>query len=404
MENTVFEQAPLAGLRLKNRIIRSATHEGMADERGFPTEKLTKLYVRLARGDVGAIITGYAAVQADGKSSLFAMTMIDNDDCIQAYRRMTDAVHECGTPIIMQVAHCGRQTRRKSTGFPPVAPSALRDGFFSEDVPRELSEEEIYEIIDNFAAAIVRTQRAGFDGVQLHMAHGYLLSEFLSDYSNCRRDQWGGSTMNKYRIVGEIFKKAREQVGDYPILVKMNAYDGRNNGMRIEEAVRVAQMLEESGCAAIEVSCGVAEDGLYTMRGERLPAEAALNYTFKYKNLPGFIKAIAKPILPMGMKQPKPLLKFNLAAAVQIKAAVSIPVIAVGGLNSLDDIDHIIGSQNIDFVSMSRPFIIEPDIVSKFHKGLQAKSKCIMCNYCAIIAEEEPLKCYYGKLPRAKKA
>src|SRR5512137_102881 len=129
MTNETFEQASLAGIRVKNRILRSATHEGMADEKGFPTEKLTKLYVRLAKGDVGAIITGYAAVQANGKSSLFAMTMIDNDDSISAYRKMTDAVHECGTPIIMQIAHCGRQTRVKSTGFPTVAPSALRDGF-----------------------------------------------------------------------------------------------------------------------------------------------------------------------------------------------------------------------------------------------------------------------------------
>jgi 2,4-dienoyl-CoA reductase-like NADH-dependent reductase (Old Yellow Enzyme family) len=404
MTNETFEHASLAGIRLKNRIIRSATHEGMADEKGFPTEKLTKLYVRLAKGDVGAIITGYAAVQANGKSSLLAMTMIDNDDSISAYRKMTDAVHECGTPIIMQIAHCGRQTRVKSTGFPTVAPSALRDGFFSEDTPKELSEEEIYEIIHNFASAIVRTQEAGFDGVQLHVAHGYLLSEFLSDYSNRRRDRWGGSTVNKYRIIGEIFKRAKEQVGGYPILVKMNAYDGRNSGMRIEEAVRIAQMLEESGCAAIEVSCGVAEDGVYAMRGERLPVEAALNYTFKYKNLPGFIKAIAKPILGTVMKQPKPLLKFNLDAAIQIRTAVSIPVIVVGGLNSIDEIDGIIGNHNIDFVSMSRPFIIEPDIVSKFHKGLQAKSKCIMCNYCAVIAEERPLKCYYGKLPKTTNA
>jgi 2,4-dienoyl-CoA reductase-like NADH-dependent reductase (Old Yellow Enzyme family) len=398
MTHAIFEHTSLAGIKLKNRIIRSATHEGMADEKGFPTEKLKKLYIRLAKGGVGAIITGYAAIQADGKSSAFAMTMIDNDDSIPAYREITNAVHEYDTPIIMQIAHCGRQTRSKSTGLRTVAPSAIRDAFYNEDMPKELSEDEINEIIDNFVSAIIRTRQAGFDGVQLHSAHGYLLSEFLSSHSNRRKDSWGGSTENKYRIIDEIFKKAKEQVGDYPILVKMNAHDGRNNGMKIEEAVRIAQMLEKSGCAAIEVSCGVFEDGLYTMRGEKLPADAAMKYTFKYKNLPGLVKTIAKPILKTFMKQPKPLLKYNLDAAIQIKKNVNIPVIVVGGINNMDDINYIIKRSNIDFVSMSRPFIIEPDIVSKFNKGTQTKSKCIMCNYCLIIAEEKPLKCHYGKL------
>jgi len=398
MTHAIFEEASLAGIKLKNRIIRSATHEGMADEKGFPTENLKKLYIRLAKGEVGAIITGYAGVQADGKSSFFAMSMIDSDESIPAYRETTNAVHEYGTPIILQIAHCGRQTRSKSTGLRTVAPSSLRDAFYNEDMPKELSEDEINEIIDNFVSAIVRAKQAGFDGVQLHAAHGYLLSEFLSSYSNRRKDNWGGSTENKYRIVAEIFRRAKEQVGDYPILVKMNAHDGRKNGMKIEEAIGIAQMLEQSGCAAIEVSCGVFEDGLYTMRGEKLPADAAMQYTFKYKKLPTLVKAIAKPLLTAFMKQPKPLLKYNLEAAMQIKKAVKIPVIVVGGINNMDDINHLIKDSNMDFASMSRPFIIEPNIAAKFKQGTQTVSKCIMCNYCAIIGEEKPLKCHYGKL------
>lgn len=157
-----FENTSLAGIKLKNRIIRSATYEAMADEKGFPTEKLKKLYINLAKGDAGAIITGNAGVQANGKASLFTMTMIDNDDKIQAYREITDAVHEYETPIIMQIVHCGRQTRSKITGLPTVAPSAIRDGFYSEDKPKELSENEINEIIDNYVAAIVRTKQARF--------------------------------------------------------------------------------------------------------------------------------------------------------------------------------------------------------------------------------------------------
>lgn len=403
MAHDVFEHTQIAGIRLKNRIIRSATYEGMADDNGFPTEELKNLYIRLAKGGVGAIITGYAVVQAEGKGNGPAQAMIDNDESIPAYKEITDAVHEYDTPIIMQVSHCGRQTRSKSTGLPTVAPSAMRDSFYSEDMPKELSEYEINEIIGSFVSAIIRARKAGFDGVQLHIAHGYLLSEFLSSHANCRKDRWGGSTENKYRIIGEIFKRAKEHVGDYPILAKINAHDGRKNGMRIEEAVKIAQMLEKSGCAAIEISCGTVEDGFYTIRGEKLPADAAMKYTFKYKNLPGLVKTIAKPLLKTFMKQPKPLLKYNLEAASRIKEAVSIPVIVVGGINNMDDINAIIRNKNLDFVSMSRPFIIEPDIAGKFNKGTQAKSKCIMCNYCIIIAEEKPLRCYYGKLPQANK-
>ncbi|MBU0995793.1 MAG: NADH:flavin oxidoreductase [Proteobacteria bacterium] len=402
MTNAVFERVSLAGIHLKNRIIRSATHEGMADDNGFPTEKLKKLYIRLAKGGVGAIITGYAGVQADGKTCFVNMTMIDRDDKIPAYLEITDAVHEYETPIIMQIAHCGRQTRSKTTGFPTVAPSAIRDMFYNEDMPKALSENEINEIINNFVSAIERAKQAGFDGVQLHLAHGYLLAQFLSSYSNRRSDRWGGSTENKYRIVSEIFKRAKEKMGDYPVLVKMNAYDGRKKGMRIEEAVRIARMLEQSGCAAIEVSCGFISDGFYLLRSEHLPAEAVMAYTFKYKDFPGFAKAFAIPIAKNFMTQPKPLLKYNLNAAIQVKNAVNIPVIVVGGINNIDDINDIIGNTKIDFVSMCRPFIIEPDIVGKFKKGTQTQSKCIMCNYCAIIQEEKPLKCYYGELPKGE--
>jgi len=402
MTQATFEPTLLSGIKLKNRIIRSATYEGMADEKGFPNEKLKKLYINLAKGDVGAIITGNAAVQADGKASMFNMTMIDSDDKIPAYREIVDAVHEYDTPIIMQIVHCGRQTRSKITGLPTVAPSAIRDWFFSEDKPKELSDEEINEIINNFVAAIIRTKQAGFDGVQVHLAHGYLLAEFLSSHMNRRKDKWGGSTENKYRIVGEIFKRAKEKVGDYPILVKINAHDGRRKGMRVEEAALIAQMLEKSGCAAIEVSCGCFEDHLYTMRSEKLPAEAVMKYNFKYKKIPEFIKPIAIPIAKIVMIQPKPLLKYNLDAAIQIKKAVNIPVIVVGGINNIDDINDIIENNKIDFVAMCRPFIIEPDIIGKFKKGTQTKSKCIMCNYCGVMLEAQPLKCHYGKLPKTK--
>ncbi|MRR37106.1 NADH:flavin oxidoreductase, partial [bacterium] len=140
MQNKVFEPARLAGISLGNRIIRSATHEGMADSRGFPTEKLKKTYARLAKGGVGAIITGYAGVSQEGRCPLLGMLMADRDECIDAYRDLVGSVHDEGVPVILQIAHCGRQTSSRHTGRPVVAPSAIRDRFYSEDKPLELTE------------------------------------------------------------------------------------------------------------------------------------------------------------------------------------------------------------------------------------------------------------------------
>ncbi len=399
MTDPVFTATELAGIRLPNRILRAATHEGMADERGFPTEKLRRFYVRLARGGAGAIITGYTGIRQDGKSPQFHMSMITNDAAIPAYRRITEAVHEFGTPIIMQLAHCGRQTRSKITGLPTVAPSAVRDGFYGEDRPEELTGGEIETIIDNFVDALARAKKAGFDGVQLHMAHGYLLSEFLSSHANRRRDRWGGSLENKYRIIGEIFSRARERVGDFPILAKINAYDGRKRGMRPDEAAAVARLLEKSGCAAVEISCGVFEDGFSTIRGTKPPVDAIIAHTFKYKHYPDKAKKVAARLLKIFLRLPGPVDKYNLDAALHIKKRVNIPVIVVGGINNLADIREIISRHGIDYVSMARPFIIEQNIVDKFRSGRQERSRCIMCNYCAVIGEERPLKCYYGRLP-----
>jgi len=242
-----FQPTRLAGITLKNRILRSATHEGLADESGAPLPALTQKYLQLAKGGVGAIITGYAGVRPEGRCAYHRMLMIDRDELIPAYRTLTDAVHAAGTPLFLQLAHAGRQTRSQVTGLQPVAPSAIRDHMFNEEVPRALKETEIEEIISAFVAGAVRAQAAGFDGVQLHGAHGYLLSEFLSPYMNQRTDRWGGSAENRFRIVGEIIARVKARLPGFPIFIKINGTDGRKNGMRIPEAVEIARRLEQAG-------------------------------------------------------------------------------------------------------------------------------------------------------------
>ena len=394
----VFESSHLAGVKIRNRIIRSATTLGLADETGRPTDELVEKYIEFAEGGVGAIITGFVAIRKDGIPGTPNALMIDSDDYIDDYGRVAEIVHDHDTPIFMQLAHSGRQTRSALTGLPTVAPSAIKSRYYNEDVPRELSESEILEIVDDFVRAIERAEKAGFDGVQLHGAHGYLLSEFLSPDMNRREDRWGGTTENRVRILREILGKARKRIGDYPILVKLNGYDFQRNGMRVDEAARIASMLEDAGCDAIEVSCGVADDGLSTVRGPEVPVEAALEYSFRLKDKPAFVKKMIPALSPLLVKPYKPVDNYNVCAAMEIKERVDIPVIAVGGIKDLGDIREIIPGNMADYVGMSRAFIIEPDIVNLFQAELSDASECISCCYCIMCLEERPVECFYGEL------
>lgn len=392
----VFESATIAGIPLTNRILRSATHEGLSDAQGQPTEACIKLYERLAKGGVGAIITGYVGIMDNGKSPLYNMAMLDNDQQLPAFKTLVDRVHAQDTPIILQLAHCGRQTRSKITGFPTVAPSAIRDGMYREDKPHALSDSEISDIISHFTAAIERSKKAGFDGVQLHLAHGYLLASFLSPHMNKRTDHWGGSTENRFRIVKEILQQARAIVGDYPILAKINAYEKSADGMQLEEAIVIAKYLEKYGCDAIEVSNGIIEDGFWFSRGD-FPFNIIVEDNFRLKHIPVFLRPLIKPVLEKQLQSPQPYSLFNLNSAEQIRKAVNIPVIVVGGIRKLSEIRDIIENDRCDFVSMAKPLIIEPNLVQKFKTGAQMESKCINCNYCVIGIEARPLKCYYGR-------
>ena len=399
-----FASATLGGIRLANRIVRSATHEGLADERGFPTEALAKQYLKLARGGVGAIVTGYAGVSAEGRSPFYRMLMIDDDASVPAYRKLTEALRPEGVPLILQIAHCGRQTRSAVTGLRPAAPSAIRDRYFTEEVPHELTGGEIEAVIEAFVSAVARGRDSGFDAVQLHAAHGYLLSAFLSPRTNRRGDEWGGPLENRARIVTEILRRARARTGDFPIWVKLNGYDGRRGGMTVAEAAAIARLLEAAGCSALEVSCGVNEDNFFTTRFEPHPAAAVLRYDFTFDGIPRFMRPLLKPALKLRIRKIEPTRLFNLPAAREIKKAVSIPVMAVGGVRRAADIHEALDDGGVDLVSMCKPLILEPGLVAKFKEGSQEKAKCIDCCYCMMGLAREPTRCYYGRLPKLKRS
>lgn len=395
----IFESTKIGNITVKNRILRSATHDGMAGKNGEPTDELIRKYENLAKNEVGCIITGYAAVSKNGVSPYPNMLKIFDDEVINDYKKLTDAVHKHNTPIILQLAHCGRQTSSKAIGMQKVAPSNVLHTFYP-DKSKELNSSEIYQIIDDFVASAIRAEKAGFDGVQLHGGHGYLLHDFMSPYGNRRNDEWGSTLENRCKIVELIIKGIKEKT-NLPVWIKLSAEDNRKNGMRIETSVKICKRLEKAGCDAIEVSCGTVQDGMNTMRSKLMPMDAVFKYREPVASFPKVIKKFslvgANLVNPL-IKQPTPLENFNVDNASKIKKAVSIPVIVVGGIHKLCDMEQIVESEKADFVSMCRPFICEPNLAKKLKDGTQTEAKCIMCNYCGLVIEKGKTKCLYGKI------
>lgn len=384
---------------MKNRIIRSATHDGLADSNGAPSDELIRKYKNLAKNNVGAIITGYASVSPEGNSPYPRMLTVYDDSGEEQYRKLVDTVHSHNTPIILQLAHCGRQTSSSAIGMQKVAPSSVLHTFYP-DKAEALSINDIERIINAFVESAIRAERLGFDAVQLHGGHGYLLHDFMSAHGNRRTDEYGGSVENRCRIVCRIVAGIKEKTS-LPVWMKISAEDNRKNGMNIADTIEIVKMLEKSGLDAIEVSCGTVADGMSTMRSRLMPMDAVFKYREPVASMPAPLKAFslkcANLINPL-IKQPSPLENFNVDNARMIKCAVNIPVIVVGGIHKLSDMQDIIDSGVADYISMCRPFICEPNLARKLADGTQTEAKCIMCNYCGLVIEKEPTRCLYGRI------
>lgn len=350
-DSLLFSPIKIGRLKFINRFVRSATHDYLADDRsGAVTEKQLELYRNLAEGEIGLIITGHAYVHLSGKASPRQIG-VDDDSKITGLSRLAEVVHQTGSGslIFLQITHAGRQTKLNLCQQTPVAPSAVYDPV-SKVMPRELTAEEIHQIIDWFIQAANRARKAGFDGVELHAAHGYLLSSFISPHTNRRNDDWGGSWEKRSRILREIIRGIKETCGqDFPVMIKMNATDFLPDGITLEEAQKIAGSLEKVGLEAIEISGGLNEAG----RGSVWPG--------------------LRPEEEEGYFVP-------LAAA--IKKNLKIPVSGLGGIRTLKVAESFVASAQVDLISMSRPFINEPHLLLKFKRGELKKSPCISCNKC----------------------
>ena len=394
--NKLFNEATLGKVKIKNRIIRSATHEGLGNSNGSSKDELNDIYERLAKGGVGAIITRYCGIMKQGRT-FSTMRMFDDDKYIEFYRNLNDNISSYGTPTINQIAHGGGNVNSSLDGVESVSPTPFKNKMLHTH-SRELTEDEIDKIVKAFVKAIVRSKKSGFDAVQLHCAHGYLLSEFLSPHVNNRNDKWGGSNEKRFRIVREIIDCARNEVGDYPIWAKFSSHDGDKGGITLDEGVKIAINFQKAGIDALEVSCGGINDGFNAMRVPQVPLVAMMELVPTMKKMPRIAKFILKILGPITIKRPEPIYNYNVDAAEKIKNEVDFDVIVVGGIRKKEDMENIIISGKADAVSLSRPFIIEPNFVDKLKSGKQDASRCINCGYCLFGCLKNKVRCYYGKI------
>ena len=349
MSGTLFEPVAIGSLSLPNRLVRSATWEGMCEDDGRPTARLARLYRDLVRGGVGLVISGYTFVRADGRQ-LPGKMGIHADELLPALTELTGAVHEAGGRIFCQLVHAGAQTTAKVIGQSPLAPSAVQAPNYPE-MPRELSIAEIGELATAFAEGAGRAQLAGFDGVQLHGAHGYLINQFLSPLMNRREDAYGGSLANRMRFLEEVCTAVRRQVGpDYPVAIKLTAADHLEGGFEFAEAMQVAQRLEELGIDAIEISSGTAASGREgpVRQGIDRPEQEA----------------------------------YNALYARRLKEAVGVPIMVVGGLRSGAVLQRLLQDGEADLFSLARPLIRQPDLVNRWRQDESSRATCISCNGC----------------------
>lgn len=344
----MFETTTINGMVLRNRFVRSATWEGMALADGAPSPALIDLMAGLAKGSVGLIIASHAFVARQGQATPLQLG-IHCDKLIGPLRDMVAAVHHHGGTVVAQLAHGGRFAPESLTGMAPLALS-LKNGSRARSF-QIAGTDDLLGISDDFAAAAGRARAAGFDGVQVHAAHGYLLSQTLSPALNQRSDHYGGTLENRARLLLEVVSKVRRNVGrDYPLLVKLNSADFLENGLVVEESLQVGRWLRAAGVDAIEVSGGT------VVSGDSSPVRTRINT----KEREAYFRDAAR----------------------SFKAALDIPILLVGGMRSIDLAESLFDDGVADYFSMSRPLIREPDLIKRWQAGDHRKARCLSDNLC----------------------
>lgn len=382
----LFEPINIAGMEIPNRFVRSATHDGFSTVDGQITDESVEFLADLAKGEVGLIIVGFAYVTPTGQA-VPDQNAIYDDRFIDGMKRVTEAVHRYDSKVVLQIGDSGSQSAvGRQKGIQTLAPSGTKKEWASFGGTKEIThtekgspeykmnttpmealemtEEQIQQVIEAYALAARRVRAAGFDGVQFHGGHGYLISEFASPAANRRSDEWGGPLENRMRFILSCYEAVRDSVGqDYPVMIKMGAEDQIKDGLPLSEGVQMAKHLAQAGMDAIEVSEGVEQEAAHHIRTGVDTREKEAYY---------------------------------LDSAREVRKEVKIPLFLVGGLRSFDIMERVVEEGVAECISLCRPFIREPHLVKRFREGDQEPAECISCNGCLENLQQGRLTCIFN--------
>lgn len=351
MNELVFQKTNIGGIEVKNRFVRSATVSGVGTIDGYVTEAVIDKYKNFSEGQVGLIITGTIGVVEDDAFAPKTLRIHD-DSYIEGLKKLTDTVHKYDSKIMAQIGHNGTLVYPKPK-YQILGPSEVKD-LATEIIAKEMTKNDIKDIVEAFTQGAVRSKKAGFDGVQIHAAHGFLLNKFLTPYYNRRNDEYGGSVENRTRIIAEIMNNIKIKCGnEFPVFIKINGSDfledERGKGFTFEECREATKILSEAGYDAIEISGGLVGE-------KRGPAITKIHTKEQEAYHRNYAKIIAEE--------------------------VSTPVILVGGIKSLEVAEEILNETKIEAISLSRPLIRESKLIKRWIEGDKKKATCVSCNMC----------------------
>jgi 2,4-dienoyl-CoA reductase-like NADH-dependent reductase (Old Yellow Enzyme family) len=379
--SALFEPGKIGSLELANRIVRAGTSETMATNRGEVTDDLVRLYEGLAQGGVALAFTGHLYCAARGQYAR-RQTGIYDDSLIGGLARIATGVRRHGGRVFAQLAHAGSQSR--VPGVAPLAPSPGPNALTGRDVG-EADETEIADAVQRFGAAARRAVEAGFDGVHIHGANGYLISEFSSPLTNRREDGWGGSAEKRDRFALEVARSVRAAVPPgMPVTMKLGLVDAMPGGLAIEESTARAARLADAGIDALEVSVNVMARA----------TDSARQYVAV-----GPRRAVADLLIHRAFGSPAAEAYF-IPWARALRPTVGLPLIVAGGMRSVETMEAILRERAADFVAMARPLIREPDLVAQLARGRTGTVDCTSCNICLMHEGHHSLRCW--RTPRVR--
>lgn len=375
------------GIHFSNSFIKAATYEGMYKD-GLPTQDLTDHHVAMARGGVALTTLSYGAVSPEGRT--FPYQMYIHDKSLEKLRKLAEEVHLAGGKVSMQLTHCGYFSKNKAVKK-PMAPSRIFNEYGALSgimYSREMTGEDMKAVSEDFALAAKRLKEIGFDAVEIHMGHGYLLSQFLCPLTNKRTDTYGGNIEKRSRFPLEVLTNVIRKTGrDFPVLAKLNLSDGFRNGFSLEDCKYVSRELEKIGCTAIVLSGGFTSKTPFYLMPGKVPLWGMI------KNGTTLAEKITLALFgPIIIKRYKFRENFFLDQAREIRKEVRMPLVYLGGVDSRKGIEEILDA-GFEFIAIARALIHDPEFLVKLRDGHIERSECTRCNQCVVEMDRDGVRC-----------